>query len=276
MQDDHGGHGVHWEPSTGGVWQTDPVAVGGTAVIVLMAAGYLVLGVRSGARPPAGRVACFLGGLGLLAVTWFSGPATAAHGNLAVHVGQCLVIMMVAAPLIAAGRPGRLLLASLPTATRDEIVETTRDPLVRGLSSGRWAGVLLVIDYYGSMAVYLLTPLYRWSTEHLWLHVGAHLYFLLCGLLFWGPLLGAAGAGLRSGLARTLVGIPLNAGVGAVILLGGPVAPEDLAGTRQAGWVYLVGGVLLSAVGAVVVARRAGGRRRHPQTEEELRWPAVS
>ncbi|WP_181779180.1 cytochrome c oxidase assembly protein [Pseudonocardia pini] len=270
-------HGVPELPgvSDGMGWQTDGVSLTGTALIVLVAVGYLVLCARPGARSPAGRVLCLLGGLALLVVTLYSGIA--AHGSLAAHVGQCLVVMTVVAPLVVAGRPGGVLLAALPAATRRELSETADDPLVRGFSTGRWAGVLLVVDYYGSMAVYVLTPLYRWSTEHLWLHVAAHVYFLVCGLVFWAPLLGPQAVGLRTALVRTLVGVPINAVIGVAVLFAGAIAPQDLADTQRAGWVFVVGGGLLSLVGAVVVlARHRRSRSPLPLTEEEIRWPAAS
>lgn len=247
--------------------------------LVLAVATIYVVGARRMSRRgvswSAGRTSAFLGGLVLLAAA----PVVGGTGEFAAHVATHLAVMMVAAPLLVAGAPLALWLAHAGSGTRQAFAETMDDPLVRGLTAGPWAGALLVLDYYGSMAVFLLTPLYRWSTESTPVHVAAHVYFLLCGLVFWVPLLGEGGPGWRpsrrTALTMILIGVPLNGVIALALLMPGqPVAPHDVAGTQQGGWTYLVGGVLVSLVGAAVVARR---RASSPTPRREVvPWPAAS
>ncbi|GHE80422.1 hypothetical protein GCM10017786_08170 [Amycolatopsis deserti] len=233
----------------------------------------------NGRRRPGGRTAAYLGGVALLVLALFT-SAGDNDDELSVHIGRHMVLMMAVAPLLVAGEPLRLLLGALQRERHLALVEVMCDPVVRALTAGRWTGVLLAADYYGSMAVYLHTPLLRWSSEHMWIHVVSNIYFLLCGWLFWSALLGRDPAGWqpsrRAKLVMAAVGVPFNALLGWSLSwrmpdLGGHGAAE--VGT--AAWVTGIVGGLLSLAGVLVVARRPFRGRRKPVHREE-RWPVVS
>lgn len=253
----------------------DAVGVVSTGLIVAAGLVYLVAArrpSRAGRRWPTGAVTAYLCGLVLLYVVSFSGMGGSDH-SLAVHVARHLVLMMVVAPLLVAGGPLRLLLRSLPRDRRMSLVGIVQDPAVRAVTAGRWTAVLLTADYYGSMAVYLLTPLARWATEHLWLHVAAHVYFLACGALFWAPLLGRDPTGWRprhrTKLAMTLAGVPLNALLGWILIVAGV--------DEAAGWVLILGGGGISLLGVAVVALQEDHGVPGAKTSTEgVRWPAAS
>lgn len=254
----------------------DWVSLAGTTVLIVCVLAYVAAAAtpsRVGRRWPARRTVAFLAGAALVQLSMVAGGGSGADDDLAAHVAGHLVLMMAAAPLLVAGGPLRLLLRSLPRRRRMAMVEVLQDPAVRSLTAGRFTAVFLVADYYGSMAVYLLTPLQRWSTEHLWLHIGAHVYFLTCGALFWVSLHGRDATGWRprqsTRMVMTLVGVPLLTVLGYALMV---------RGEHAAGWVMAIGGSALSVAAAVAVAYQQplGARAVRGVTIGELSWRAAS
>ncbi len=90
-------------------WTFDPMVVAGLA-----AAGVLYLrGVRRVRRPDrklANRAACFIGGLVVIWIALQSPIDSYADTRLSVHMGQHLLLTMIAAPLLVLGAPVTLLL----------------------------------------------------------------------------------------------------------------------------------------------------------------------
>ncbi|MEU2001881.1 cytochrome c oxidase assembly protein [Rhodococcus sp. NPDC019627] len=242
-------------------WSTDIVSVAGTVILCALASAFVLAArrrSRSGRTWPRYRTWSYVGGCGVVAITLFSGIS---HYDdiFAVHVGQHLVLMMVAPILLVYGGPLRLLLRSLPQHVRSEIGAVFADPVVRRFTGGRRAVFWLCADYYGSMAVYLLTPVYRWSTEHQWLHMSAHIYFLICGLLFWIPLIGEDPIGRRTPWptqrVMLMMGVPLYVALGIAVALLPTVSV--LSGAAAAGAVLVLGGSALSVAGLTVLWLRA-------------------
>lgn len=251
----------------------DSVTLVGAAVLLAAVLAYVAAATpsRRGRRWPVRRTAAFLAGAVLVQVS-ISGGGNRGDDALAAHVAGHLVLMMAAAPLLVAGGPMRLALRSLPRRRRMAVVEVLQDPAVRSLTAGRFTAVFLVADYYGSMAIYLLTPLQEWSTDHAWLHVGVHVYFLTCGILFWVSLYGRDATGWRpdrsTRVIMTLVGVPLLSALGYALALRGDEA---------AGWVMAAGGSALSVAAAAAVAVSSPGRRhRSRRMIGQLPWPAAS
>jgi cytochrome c oxidase assembly factor CtaG len=251
--------GVQW-------WPTDAVSVLGCVVLVALAAAFVFAArrkSRSGRVWPSYRVWSYVSGCGLIALVLFSGVSRYDR-VFGVHVSQHLVLMMVVPPLLVRGGPLRLCLRTLPQLFRAEVTAILSDPVVRRVTAGQRTAILLCLDYYGSMAVYLLTPLYQWGTEHEWLHISAHVYFLLCGIMFWIPLVGEDPIGWRTDWpvkrAMLLIGVPFY------LALGGLVAvlpgPSSMAGSGAAGAILALGGSALSL--AAVGALRARGTHISP------------
>ena len=278
-------HGATTAGSDVSWWSTDPVSVAGTLILIALVSAFVWAArrrSRSGRTWPSGRTWSYVAGCAVVAATPFSGVA---HYDdvFAVHVGKHLVLMMVAPILLVYAGPLRLVLRSLPKHARTEIGAILADPAVRRVVAGRRTAVWLCIDYYGSMALYLLTPLYRWSTEHEWLHVAAHLYFLVCGVLFWIPLIGEDPIGRRTPWPEQrlmlVIGVPFYAVLGAAVAFLPTVS--DLPGASTAGAVLAVGGAALSLAGlAVLTARARCTLPPHPPTTGDANegagsWPAV-
>jgi cytochrome c oxidase assembly factor CtaG len=242
-------------------WQTDAVSVTGIGLELAVVAAYCygVVRVRvSGRRWPAFRLVSFVLGVVSLALVLQSGFAAYDDDLLWVHMTGHLVLMMVAAPLLALGAPVRLCFAAGSASVRRFVAEVLHDPSMR-LIAGTTAAVLLPLDYFGSMAVYLLTPLYRLSELNQGFHEFVHVYFLACGLMFWVPMLGqdpvAWRPTLRLKLALISAGVPIYIAISAAMFAEGSfISPEhSLADIHRGALVMLVGGVFLTLAGDALV-----------------------
>jgi cytochrome c oxidase assembly factor CtaG len=238
---------VRWQAILGS-WQTDGVAIAGLTLEVVLAAAYLVAATRVSRRRrawPWGSTVAFLAGLLVLVVALQSGLASYDDDVPWVHNLQHVLVMSVAPPLLALGAPVTLCLQALPTRDARRLVAVLHHHAVRGLC-GRAAAVHLPLDYYGIMAVYLFTPAFALSRDNAAFHVGTHVVFLVCGLLFWVPIVGIDATGWRPAQRTRLllvgVGIPVNAVIAAA----------------DGSWSLLIASETATLLGlALVVARHA-------------------
>jgi cytochrome c oxidase assembly factor CtaG len=241
----------------------------GLALEAGLACAYLAAAARPsprGRRWPTARTVCFVAGLVLLAVALQS--PLAAHDEVPwVHSVQHLMIMMAAPPLLVLGAPLTLLLRTVSPHARREIVAVLRDPAMKSVS-GRAGSIGLTVEYYATMFIVMLTPLYKLSLEHRAVHVAVHAYLLTCGLLFWMPLVGRDPAGWRpSSQAKTaMVALGLPANLALAILVGARGEPlggiGTLGATHAAAWAIGAGGIALTLAGLVPLW--LSGRGREP------------
>jgi len=254
------------------VWQHGSWAYAAMALEGFFAAAYLFgvhrLAVR-GRRWARRRTASFLGGVLVLVIAMQSGLASL-DDIFWVHVIQHLALMMVAPPLLVAGAPLILGLAAGGPVLRRTIHSVMRDPSIR-LTEGRFGIVTLALDYYGTMFVYLLSPLYRIGEAHPVVHELVHLYFLGCGLVFWHGLIGTSTRRQRRSprlnMAAVTLGVPAMAVLGLVVALRAPAIAPGLPGTQAAegAFVLVLGGVLVTGLGLAITAAstvRPGAKTR--------------
>jgi cytochrome c oxidase assembly factor CtaG len=265
-------------------WQLDSVALIGLFLEMGVGVAYL-LGVarvrQLGRRQwPADRAVCFLLGLGCLALVLQSGFSSYDE-VLWVHMTQHLVLMMLAAPLLAWGAPVRLWFAAGTRPMQRWAAGLLHDPSMR-LVTGRRASVLLPLDYYGAMGLAVLTPLFRLSETSAGFHEFVHIYFLLCGLMFWVPMLGHDPAAWRPrfGLKISLLalGVPVYALIAAAMVAEGRFLSPDqsLSDIRRGALVMLAGGVLLSVTAVIVVVAQEMARRSTARARVNARpWVRV-
>jgi cytochrome c oxidase assembly factor CtaG len=265
-------------------WQTDSVALVGITLELVAALGYAI-GVRRvqhfGRRWPIDRTVCFYLGLLCLAFVLQSGFSSYDDDLLWVHMTQHLVLMMLAAPLLAWGAPVRLWFAAGSRPMQRFAAEILHDPSMR-LVEGRKASVLLPLDYYGAMALAVLTPLLRLSETSAGFHEFVHVYFLLCGLMFWVPIIGHDPASWRPSfrlkVGLVAAGVPVYIAIAAAMWAEGQFISPDhsLSDIHRGAWTMLVGGVLLSSAGVVVVLAQERSRRRAARTCATARpWARV-
>jgi len=158
-------------------------------LIALVTAGYLVAVWQQWARGRRWswlRVNCWLGGSLLLGIGLVPGVIHQGHLDLRWHMGQHMLLAMLAPLLLVLAAPATLLLRSLPV--------TAARPLAR-LFSGALSVFFLhpvtaLVLNVGGMYLLYATPLYAASLQSAALHHLVHLHFILAGYLFCQAVLG--------------------------------------------------------------------------------------
>jgi putative membrane protein len=173
-------------------WRLD----GSTAVFLLYVLGAAALYVLAAARGrrrdrrgrswPRQRTACFLAGLGLLAVDLCSGIGTEADARLSAHMLEHMVLWVGVAPLLAAGAPIRLAFFALPRSGRLVLSRWLRSQPVAAVtrpaaSVSLFSAVILVTH---------LPAVYDVTLSNEFAHEAEHALYLVSALLLWAPLLG--------------------------------------------------------------------------------------
>lgn len=165
-------------------WSLDLALV---APLVIMALLYL----RGAARwrgASAGRIACYLGGLGAIALALGSPVEAFAPLMLSAHMVQHMLLTMVAAPLILLGEPFVPLLRGLPRWLRQGwVAPLISTPSVR--RAGRWL-VHPVVAWCAFNIVFVswhVPVLYELALRDPAWHRVEHLSLLGGAILLWWP-----------------------------------------------------------------------------------------
>jgi putative membrane protein len=263
-------------------WALDPLAL---VAIILTGVAYVRAVTCHDALRAAwsrSRTVAFLSGLGVLLVATQSGFATY-EVVFTLHVLQHVMIGMIAPLLLIVGAPITLALRITSPDHRRFLHRVLRHPITRAATNPLVGWSL----FTGSIALVYLTPVYEASVDSPAVHVWLHGHFLVAGLLFCWPLVGADAAMFRVAyplrLIMVLLALPFHAFV-AVALLGGPdglavAAParlqalgiDPVADVRTGAGLLWVLGDLLAVVlaGAIAVSwmrtteRRASLAERH-------------
>lgn len=176
-------------------WVTAPLLLGSA----IYGIGLYRLWRRSGlGRPGLRREA------GLFALGWLSLAGAlvsplheAGERSFTMHMIEHEIIMLVAALLIAAGRPGPAFLWGLPGGVRRAAGAFSRWPLWRRLGSPVTATLLQGAAIWAWHVPVLFDLALR---EEGW-HIAQHLCFILTALLFWWSMLHAPRRGAGHGIA---------------------------------------------------------------------------
>jgi cytochrome c oxidase assembly factor CtaG len=239
--------------------------------------GYLVLvrRMKRRGRPwdPVATAAFILG----VVATWVaigSGLASLGDTSETAHVIQHVILMMVAAPLLVAGRPLTLACQGSPRRAQVRLIRVLRSAPASLLTSPWVSWPLYVI---GMFVYWLCRPLYTATITHPWLHEATHAAFFTIGLLYWQPLLGDGSSGRPLSHPVRILGVlvtmpfELLIGVG-MTLLPHPLDPGgSLGANRAAGQIFWITTMLCSglAVGAMSIdwlARDERAAARGPRT----------
>lgn len=187
-------------------------------LIAIVTAGYLSAVWQQwarGRRWPWLRVGCWLGGSLLLGISLVPGVMHQGHLDLRWHMGQHMLLAMLAPLLLVLAAPATLLLRSLPVAAARSLAR-----LFGGALSGFFLHpVTALILNVGGMYLLYATPLYAASLQSAALHHLVHLHFILAGYLFCQAVLGgpdrtAHRASWRLRLAALLVAIAAHSVLG--------------------------------------------------------------
>jgi putative copper resistance protein D len=231
-------------------FQTGPLSLFGDALecaaLVLFLLALRRLRARGRAFPPV-SVACFSAGILALFVALGSGLAAYDDTDFPCHVIQHLLLMMVAPPLLALGRPVTLCAQAGSRRLQRAVIRLARSAVAR-----RATGLAVIPLYYGAMWVAFLTPLYRLDVTNNAVHELTHLCLFLLGYLYWQGIVGrepspAAVSPLRR-VALLMVGGPVEGALGVLLLArNSPLFRQSLGSTRDGGGVFIVGAMLVSA-----------------------------
>lgn len=170
-----------------GAWNLEPFAL----APLLVAGGLYALGLariraRAGMMAAVGPIKIGFFALGmLLAVLFLASPLDGlAEHFLSAHMVQHFGLMLIAAPLIALGRPGFVYLWVLPPHLRSRFAQaraSTLGQLGRALFTpfGAWLVYFLVLWLWHA------PPLFERAVASEPVHALQHLSFLGAALLFW-------------------------------------------------------------------------------------------
>lgn len=140
-----------------------------------------------------------------------------------VHMGQHIILLTVAPPLILLGRPWPRMWRAIP--------QRTRTPVGRGLARSDFAKPLRWLThpapawvlFNADLLAWHLPALYNLTLEHQWVHNAEHTCFFFTGLLFWAHVVDSGP--LRSRLAW-------------------PVRMAYVVGSMVVGWLLAIGLVI--------------------------------
>ncbi len=162
-----------------------------TLLPIMLAGTFYLLGLarlraRTGTLAAAGPIRVTLFALGLLLsvhllVSPFDGWA---ERFLSAHMIQHFGLMLIAAPLIALGRPGIVYLWALPQSWRQDFARLRSGKIGRAIRAlftpfGAWLTYFLVLWLWHS------PPFFARALQHKAVHALQHLCFLGAALLFW-------------------------------------------------------------------------------------------
>ena len=225
-----------WNPGDD-LWTVDLFV---TANLILVTVLYL-LGVRVLARKgltwSALRTLSFLVGVALLAIAYLGPFETLAHTYFWAHMGQHLIVMMLAAPFLVLSCPVALLVLATQGPTRAAIIRALRSRVGLFLVNPVFTWLLFAGVLIGSH----ITPVMEWvlGDHDAMAYVERPLY-LIAALLFYYPLIGNDMCARRPRPSMRLMSLGLmmipETALGAIIFLS-PVTlyPSYVASTTAIG-----------------------------------------
>ena len=229
-------------------------------------------------RVPAGQRWAFVGGLVAIAFALLSGVARYDTTLFSVHMGQHLLLTLVAPALIALAAPiTQVLRAAAPETRRRLILPVLRSRVVVLLTHPILAWILFAAVMWGTH----FSPLFNASLEDPLTHDLEHMAYLAVGLLFWWPVVGLDPGPHRMGyparIGYVFLQMPQNSFLAMSILfadsplyahyatLGSPYGINALADQRlAAGIMWVVGDLVFLAATMLVLG---GWMRRESRAD---------
>jgi putative copper resistance protein D len=204
------------------------------------------------------RTLSFMVAMALLAIAYLGPFETLAHTYFWAHMGQHLIVMMLAAPFIVLSCPVALTVLATTGSTRAAIIRAMRSTVGLFLVNPVFTWILFVTVLIGSH----VTPVMEWVlTDHDAMAYVERPLYLIAALLFYYPLIGNDMCARRPRPAYRLLSLGLmmipETMLGAIIFLA-PVTlyPSYVAATMAVGADPLVdqqlAGALMWAITMVI------------------------
>lgn len=174
-------------------WRFDLI-YGSLAILlaVVYVAGVLRLR-RRGDAWPMGRTVAWLLGSATILISTSSGIGRYSPAMFSVHMGNHMLLSMVAPVLLVLGGSVTLALRALPPAGRDDppgprewVLAFVHSPISRALTQPLVAGALFV----GSFYLLYFSGLFGAALNYHWAHLVMNGHFVLTGYIFFWPLIG--------------------------------------------------------------------------------------
>lgn len=259
----HAGH-VHVEPQ----WTFAPgVVIPLALALVLYGAGWLRLSRRSSRPMRRGSAGTFLAGWAIMAAALVSPLHEAGERSFALHMIEHELIMLPAALLLVAARPGPVLLWGFPAALRQGLAPALRWPIWRWAAKPPVATALQAAALVGWHMPALFDHALR---SEAW-HVAQHASFVGSALLFWWAMIShRRGQGkLVAALCLFLTSV-IGSGLGALMALSGspwypayaamgsmPLGLSPRMDQQLAGIIMWVPGGMFHLAAALIILARA-------------------
>ncbi len=259
-------------------WQVDGVAL---AFLAPFAAGYAYAVSRVRARHPtrpwpAARSLSFAAGLLVVVLATCSSVGVYDMTLFSVHMVQHLLLIMVAPPLLVAGRPLTLALHATRNPWHTRIKHAARSRVVSAVTAPPVAYGLYAVTIVGTHLTHLMDTV----MQHAWLGQAEHLLYLVAGCLFFVLVFGDEPIRWRlavpgrllllvlSMAIDTFVGVVLLQGTTPIVMTPHPGwGSSALLDTRTGGGIMWVVGDLIMAVTMVLVFRAWVRRPEHARRQ---------
>jgi putative membrane protein len=183
------------------------------------------------------RVAGSVTGLAVLAVALLPPLDTAAAALFSAHMVQHLLLVVVAAPLLALGRPMPTTLAALSPRARRAVSRLRRSTAWQRLSSVSDSPLTAWSLHVGALWAWHVPALYDAALRMPWLHALEHACLFGTALMFWGIVAGPRGRhrlGVGGGLLYLFSAAMQCGMLGALIALAETPWYDAHAGTTAA------------------------------------------
>jgi putative membrane protein len=180
-------------------WNLDPLLLGALALVAVVYAR----GRRRSRAPGGWQAWCFWLGLAALAVAVLS-PLEPLSGVLAsAHMVQHLLLVLVAAPLLAASAPAAALLRGSPSPVR-RALPGWRNRRLGALLRGLRNPVVVWLLHVAALWLWHAAVLYDAALAHRPVHALEHVTFLVTAVLFWRVVVGPRAVRVPAGVGVLL------------------------------------------------------------------------
>ncbi|MFI5613348.1 cytochrome c oxidase assembly protein [Amycolatopsis sp. NPDC051903] len=225
-------------------WRFDLVY--GTLAIVL--AGLYLAGVRRlrkrGDAWPTGRIVAWLAGCVVILLATSSGIGRYSPAMFSVHMGNHMLLSMVAPVLLVLGGPVTLALRALPPAGRDAppgprewLLAAVHSPVSRFLTHP----VVALLLFVGSFYALYFSGLFDAALNYHWAHLAMNAHFLLAGYVFYWPVIGVDPAPRKippiGRLGMMFAAMPFHAFFGVILMNMQTVIGQEFYTSLRLPWV---------------------------------------
>ncbi|MEU5262301.1 cytochrome c oxidase assembly protein [Amycolatopsis sp. NPDC021455] len=222
--------------------------------------------LRRGDTWPVGRTVAWIAGCVVLLLATSSGIGRYAPAMFSVHMGNHMLLSMVAPVLFVLGGPVTLALRALPAAGKDAppgprewLVAFVHSPVSRFLTHP----VVALLLFVGSFYALYFSGLFDNALQYHWAHLVMNAHFLLAGYVFYWPVIGVDPSPRRipylGRLGMMFAAMPFHAFFGVILMSKQTVIGQAFYGQLHLPWVtdlltdQRLGGGIAWAAGEVPV-----------------------